>query len=202
MAVVICPGIHDPRFTESFLSNIYSDWQRLCQSGSLFIVPARNYSAYSGIDIFNYLCNQLTIADSSQNSTKLPILFISFSAGVVGAIAAAWMWQQSGGEVKALIALDGWGVPLAGNFPLYRISHDYFTHWSSALLGGGIESFYANPSVDHLDLWRVPQTARGWWLHQTSTGVETASPATATTVISDWLTRHNESQNLKNSVVR
>ncbi|MGB3188280.1 MAG: hypothetical protein WBB43_02490, partial [Limnoraphis sp.] len=94
--------------------------------------------------------------------------------------------------VKALIALDGWGVPLGGNFPIYRISHDRFTHWSSALLGGGVESFYADPPVEHLDLWSSPQTARGWWLHRTLTGVETASPATAKTVLSDWLTRHHE----------
>ena len=56
--------------------------------------------------------------------------------------------------MKALIAFDGWGVPLVGNFPIYRISHDQFTHWSSELLGKGDKSFYADPPVEHLDLWR------------------------------------------------
>ena len=203
MAVVIIPGIHDPRLTESFLSQVFSDWRSRCQSGNLLIFPTRDYPAYSGIDIFNYLCSITPTPAASppangsfgQNQAKLPklpIIFICFSAGVVGAIAAAWMWQQAGGEVKALIALDGWGVPLAGNFPIYRISHDRFTHWSSALLGAGIESFYADPPVEHLNLWSSPQTAKGWWLHRTSTGVETASPTTAKTVLSDWLNLHGE----------
>ncbi|WP_421656938.1 hypothetical protein [Leptothermofonsia sp. ETS-13] len=91
-------------------------------------------------------------------------MFIGFSAGVAGAIGAAWGWQWWGGKVKALIALDGWGVPLVGNFPIHRVSHDYFTHWSSALLGAGEDSFYAEPGVEHLDLWRSPHTASGWHL--------------------------------------
>ncbi|ERT09803.1 hypothetical protein M595_0176 [Lyngbya aestuarii BL J] len=200
MAVVICPGIHDPKLTESFVSQLFGDWRSRCQSGNLLIFPTQDYPAYSGIDIFNYLCSVTQVPSFSppssgsfgQHHVKLPIVFICFSAGVVGAIAAAWMWEQAGGQVKALIALDGWGVPLAGNFPIYRISHDHFTYWSSALLGGGTESFYADPPVEHLDLWSSPQTAYGWWLHRTSTGVETASPATAKTVLSDWLTRHHE----------
>ena len=65
-------------------------------------------------------------------------------------------------KVKALIAIDGWGVALWGNFPIYRLSHDYFTHWSSLALGGGDKNFYADPPVGHLDLWRSPQTTRGW----------------------------------------
>ncbi|EAW34737.1 hypothetical protein [Lyngbya sp. PCC 8106] len=203
MAVVICPGIHDPMLTESFLSQLFGDWRSRFQSGNLFVFPTQDYPAYSGIDIFNYLCSVTqspapfppangSFGQNDVKLPKLPIIFICFSAGVVGAIAAAWMWQQAGGQVKALIALDGWGVPLGGNFPIYRISHDRFTHWSSALLGGGVESFYADPPVEHLDLWSSPQTARGWWLHRTLTGVETASPATAKTVLSDWLTRHHE----------
>ncbi|UBF26093.1 hypothetical protein K9N68_31945 [Kovacikia minuta CCNUW1] len=93
---------------------------------------------------------------------QIPLVFIGFSAGVVGAIAAAWGWQLLGGAVQAFIAVDGWGVPLGGTFPIYRISHDSFTHWSSALLGAGETSFYADPAVDHLVLWRSPQAVKGW----------------------------------------
>jgi len=64
--------------------------------------------------------------------------------------------------VKAVIAFDGWGVPLLGNFPIHRISHDRFTDWSSTLWGRNDSSFYAEPDVAHLDLWRSPQTAQGW----------------------------------------
>lgn len=94
-----------------------------------------------------------------------------------------------GGQIKALIALDGWGVPLGGNFPIYRLSHDSFTHWSSALLGGGTESFYADPPVEHLELWRSPQTTKGWWNHQTPTGLKTATPTTAALFILEILNR-------------
>ncbi|MEB3278696.1 MAG: hypothetical protein VKK42_07195 [Lyngbya sp.] len=200
MAVVIIGGIHDPKLTESFVSLLFSDWRDRCQSGNLLIFPTQDYPAYSGIDIFNYLCSVAQTPAPSppprggfeQNQAKLPIILICFSAGVVGAIAAAWMWQQAGGEVKAFIALDGWGVPLGGNFPIYRMSHDRFTHWSSALLGAGMESFYADPPVEHLNLWSSPQSAKGWWLHRNSTGVETASPTTAKTVVSYWLKTHGE----------
>lgn len=190
MAVVVCPGIHNPALTESFVCQLFSDNFSRCLE-KVLIFPTQDYPAYSGLDIFNYLCSQ-SQQISPPSPVKLPLVFIGFSAGVVGAIAAAWMWQAAGGEVKALIALDGWGVPLGGNFPIYRLSHDYFTHWSSGLLGSGVESFYADPPVEHLNLWSSPQTTRGWWLHQTSTGVNTASPTTAKTVLSDWLTRHNE----------
>ena len=203
MAVLICPGIHDPNLTESFLSQVFGDWRSRCQSGNLFVFPAGDRPAYSGLDIYNYLCSVTRSAappppangsfgQNPPRSPKLPIVFISFSAGVVGAIAAAWMWERAGGEVKAFIALDGWGVPLGGNFPLYRMSHDRFTHWSSALLGAGVESLFADPPVEHRDLWSSPQSARGWWLHRTATGVETASPATAKTVLSDWLNDRGE----------
>jgi hypothetical protein len=95
-------------------------------------------------------------------SLEEPTIWLAFSAGVVGAIGAAWGWQLASGKVLAFIALDGWGVPLFGNFPIHRLSHDRFTHWSSALLGAGADSFYADPAVEHLDLWRSPSTAWGW----------------------------------------
>ncbi len=195
----ICPGIHDRSLTDSFLDELYKQGLGQHQSGELLIFPTSDYPAYSAFDILNFLCRETQSSGSlhfySQNLSNdcVKLVFISFSAGVVGAMGAALMWQQFGGEVEALIAIDGWGVPLVANFPIYRISHDHFTHWSSALLGGGNESFYAAPGVEHLEVWRSPQTTQGWWLHSMTSGTQTASPATAASVLIHWLRRHGVS---------
>ena len=63
---------------------------------------------------------------------------------MVGAIIAGNLWQKNGGKVKVLFAFDGWGVPLIADFPCYRLSHDYFTHTTSKLLGGDKNAFYAS----------------------------------------------------------
>jgi hypothetical protein len=96
-----------------------------------------------------------------------------------------------GGTVKAFLAFDGWGVPLYGNFPIHRISHDYFTHWSSALLGGGEDSFYAEPAVEHLDLWRKPNVCKGWWVHPATDGKrERRTHTTASKFVNQLLQRY------------
>ncbi|MEM9537986.1 MAG: hypothetical protein AAGA60_00580 [Cyanobacteria bacterium P01_E01_bin.42] len=147
MKIFICPGMHSPELTDSFIENLGLSRDRL------LILPP-HIPPYSGIEILDFLnCN----CDRTAS-----LLCIAFSAGVVGTIFAASVWQGQGGTVSALIALDGWGVPLVGDFTIYRLSHDYFTHWSSALLGAGEESFYADPGVEHLELWRSPRTIRGW----------------------------------------
>ncbi len=164
--LVICPGIHDLQLTQDFLealhssetSNLSSRW-----TDKVLIFPTQDYPAYSAIHILEFLQRHF-------GQMTPPLVLISFSAGVAGAIGAAWGWQLSGGQVKAFIAFDGWGVPLYGNFPIHRLSHDYFTHWSSALLGAGEESFYADPAIAHLDFWRSPNTCRGWWIHPAAAG--------------------------------
>ncbi|MEC4983081.1 MAG: hypothetical protein SAJ37_09210 [Oscillatoria sp. PMC 1068.18] len=153
---IICPGIHSPELTNSFIQQLSQNSEE--DSKNLIIFPAPERQAYSAIDIFNFLHSDATINNNSS------LLFIAFSAGVVGAMGAALAWQMQQRKVKALIAFDGWGMPLAGNFPIHRLSHDYFTHWSSALLGAGEDSFYAEPSVEHLNLWANPQTTLGWWV--------------------------------------
>ncbi len=164
MTIIICPGIHSPELNQEFLEQL--QWQ----PANLLIFPAQDYPAYSAIHILQFL---------RQSRLPLsPVVFISFSAGAVGAIGAAWGWQMWGGTVKAFIAVDGWGVPLGGNFPIHRLSHDYFTHWSSALLGAGEDSFYADPPVDHLDLWRQPSNVDGWRVSVGVTG-EQRQPLTA-----------------------
>ncbi len=157
--IILCPGIHEPALTQSFISGwLDSSTDNLSYHNKLNIVvfPGQGLLALSSLHILQFL------RDRFKDQLESPIVFISFSAGVVGAIAAACQWQLLGGQIKAFIAIDGWGVPLWGNFPIHRLSHDYFTHWSSALLGSGQNNFYAQPAVDHLSLWRSPQTVTGW----------------------------------------
>jgi hypothetical protein len=165
MSIVICPGIHDPALTHSFLSGWLEQGGERSQipaSVNILVAPTEGYLAISPFHILQFLHARL------QNRLESPVVFISFSAGVVGAIVAAHQWQLCGGHIKAFIAIDGWGVPLGGNFPIHRMSHDYFTHWSSCLLGSGENNFYADPAVDHLEMWRAPQTVQGYWVDSDS----------------------------------
>jgi hypothetical protein len=161
MSVIICPGMHQQNLTESFLS----DWLSLiADSGislnveNILVFPEQGILTLSAFHILQFLHHSL------KNRLESPVIFISFSAGVVGAIIAAMQWQVFGGHVKAFIAIDGWGMPLGGNFPIHRLSHDYFTHWSSASLSSGKDNFYAEPPVDHLSMWRSPQKVMGYWV--------------------------------------
>ncbi len=159
MTIILCPGIHDSELTESFVSGllgIASDGSIRYNQLNILVVPTQGVLPLSPLYVLDFLHDRL----GSQPAS--PVIFISFSAGVVGAIAAAWQWQHEGGHVKAFIAIDGWGVPLSGNFPIHRLSHDFFTHWSSLLLGSGQNNFYAEPPVEHLTMWRSPQTVHGW----------------------------------------
>lgn len=158
MTYLICPGIHDQKLTDSFIGVLK---QQEINIHELLVFPVDYCPPFSAFHLVDFLEKQL------KNQQDEPLSFISFSAGVVGAIGAAWMWEKQGKQVRAFIAFDGWGVPLGGNFPIYRLSHDYFTHWSSALLGSGEESFYADPPVEHLDLWRSPDQAVGWHISKT-----------------------------------
>ncbi len=181
MRLVICPGVHEPKLTDCFLAGlsgilaVAADRQNQQILNSVKVFPAHKHPPFSAIDILHFLYSQDLAGES--------LVFVSFSAGVAGAIGAAWMWQQIGGKVGAFFALDGWGVPLGGNFPIHRISHDRFTHWSSAIIGSGGDSFYADPAIAHLDLWREPQTAKGWHIGKTTDGLETTTPATAATFL-------------------
>lgn len=166
MSIIICPGIHESSLTQSFirgLLEVADDSSLLIESVDILTFRANHLSALSGFHIWQFLRENL--ADKLES----PVIFISFSAGVVGAITAASLWQIFGGNVRAFIAIDGWMVPLAGNFPIHRISHDYFTHWSSCLLGSSCNNFYAQPAVEHLELWRNPTSVVGHWVDLPST---------------------------------
>lgn len=164
MQIVICPGIHPSALTAQFVQAM--------SLPTAWVYPAPEAPAYSGGHILAFLLRQLRpdISQSAagcsiQSIAQTPILLIGFSAGVVGAITAADLWQALGGRVVALIAIDGWGMPLRSGFPVHRFSHDSFTHWSSALFDTQLETqirFYAEPAVGHLNLWRAPQITQGW----------------------------------------
>jgi hypothetical protein len=182
---MICPGVHDSCLTTSFLTAL--DLTRLGLSA--WTVPTDRCPPYSGWHIQQFVRDQLLVGDPDGRRPP-PLLWIGFSAGVVGAIAAAHLWQSQGGQVVALIAVDGWGVPLAGDFPIHRISHDAFTHWSSVGLGPAGDSFYADPGVPHLDLWRSPHTATGWQTSPASPGFRQAT--TAATFITALLRQYRD----------
>lgn len=158
MNIIICPGIHATESTTNFVTELLNP--RILEYNNnmlnILIYPRAGLLTLSAFHILRFLGDRL------GNKLESPVIFIGFSAGVVGAIGAATKWQFQGGNVQALIAIDGWGVPLWGNFPIHRLSHDHFTHWSSAILGSGEDNFYANPPVDHLSMWRSPQTVKGY----------------------------------------
>lgn len=184
---VICGGEHSPSLTDSFVRQVFLLTPKLYLPPNLLVFPSTWGPVWSPFHILKFLELSLT----PMPFENLPaVIFISFSAGVAGAIGAAWGWQQRGGKVAAFFALDGWGVPLVGDFPIYRLSHDYFTHWSSALLGSGEESFYATGPVSHLQLWEMPQTVQGWWHNTASFGSYPPRPTTAALFLVSLLERH------------
>lgn len=158
MSIFICPGLHLPQLTHCLLQELsLSATTNSIKSENIRIFPAQNYTTLSLLHIVQNL-----LTTYGQPEKAAPIVFISFSAGVIGALGAAWGWQLLGGKVKAVIAIDGWGVPLGGNFPIHRLSHDYFTHRTSIVLNSPEDSFYADPMVEHLQMWRSPSTVKGW----------------------------------------
>ena len=52
-------------------------------------------------------------------------------------------------------------------------------------MGGGEESFYADPGVGHLELWRSPQTVRGWWVNREGMRAPKSAAEFLTSIICD-----------------
>lgn len=146
MIIIICPGVHPPELTDRFVQSLALQ--------NYLVLPTESYLPYDAIAVYQWI-------DRQQLDKTQPLSFITFSAGVVGGFGAAIAWQLQGGKIYSFVAFDGWGVPLVANFPIYRVSHDYFTHWSSAILGAGRSGFYVEPAVEHLELWRSPINC-GW----------------------------------------
>ena len=150
MPVIICPGIHPTELTDRFVLALQLRIQQEC-----LVLPTGQYPPYSAIAVYQWLNQQ-------HRSTSEPLAFVCFSAGVVGGFGAALAWRLQGGTIHRFVAMDGWGMPLVADFPIHRLSHDYFTHWSSGILGAGQYGFYADPPVEHLAIWRSPETCYGW----------------------------------------
>ena len=146
MTIIICPGVHPPELTDRFIRSL--------ELQNYLVLPTEIYLPYNAIAVSQWL-------DRQALSKTQALSWIAFSAGVVGGFGAAIAWQLQGGKIHSFIAFDGWGVPLMANFPIYRVSHDYFTHWSSSILGAGL-GFYVEPAVEHLELWRSPISCCGW----------------------------------------
>ena len=169
--VLICPGFHPPALTAQFVRSVFG-------SGAAGFTPSSSsldlVQQASNLDSCDRLCplvveafcaNPVAIFDWMSRTlgppeTVDPILAVGFSGGVVGIAGALTLWQQQGGQVAKLIAIDGWGMPLFG-LPVCRVSHDWFTHWSTLPLGAGKVNFYADPPVEHLQMWACPDQVLG-----------------------------------------
>jgi hypothetical protein len=188
MTLVICPGMHDPALSDRFCQALFSRLSKAAPTAAdhsaqpYLLMPTDRHAPFDGWGMWSYWQTQI---DPSAD-----VLIIAFSAGVVGAIAAAQLWQGQGRTVTAVIAIDGWGVPHLGNFPCHRLSHDHFTHWSSALLGAGLDSFYAEPGVEHLAMWRSPDQVSGYWLPTPQATPHQAQKTTAVEFIASLLQRY------------
>lgn len=161
MNLIICPGMHEATITTNFISGLleFKPTTLSCLSSlNILVYRGEGLKTLSPFHILYFLFEKI-------EDVKAPVTFIGFSAGVVGALQAAYLWQILGGRVKAFIAIDGWGVPLVGNFPIHTISHDYFTHRSLLRFACRNNDFYAQPAVEHLEIWRSPQSVAGWWVN-------------------------------------
>lgn len=170
LPVVICQGFHDGALTE-----------RLVRSLPVFTQPyIVDTTTVSPFKVHQWLERTFGNRDAAA---QLPLVGIGFSAGVVGLAGALGLWKHQGGKVARLIAVDGWGVPVVG-LPVVRLSHDRFTHLSTLpldavgeLLGDASKvNFYADPSVDHLDLWGDPEAANGWEVARWQLGEKVGVP--------------------------
>jgi hypothetical protein len=153
VALIICPGMHDPQWTATLSNQLRSG--TLWPAANHYVFPHHSQLAWSAHALRTWLGTTVALGT--------PLVFLGFSAGCVAAITAAWTCQHRRDyPVEAVIALDGWGVPLVGPFTTYRLSHDRYTHITGAWCGPGDQSFYAEPAVPHQQLWQAPQRVWGW----------------------------------------
>lgn len=176
--LVICPGFHPHCWTDYLIAALspalavagpqQRPWQLL-----------RSPTILNGAVLRQYLQEHL----GPPGNTSAQPIFLGFSAGCVSAATLARYWRDQG-QGATLLCVDGWGVPLDAAATSYRLSHDRFTHQTSAWLGAGKEAFYADPPVPHGLMWQQPQRVLGWW-----TGPHhPPRRATAIACLAAWLT--------------
>lgn len=157
MAVVICPGVHPQGWTDAFLRAIAPILRsRHIQPVIPAVDPTWAWSTFALDRALNAVIPK----------ARSPLLLIAFSAGCVAATGVAQARIQRGEAVRAVVAIDGWGVAIAGPFATYRLSHDAFTHHTSAWLGSSDRRFYAEPAVPHAALWQRPDLVTGWQVQE------------------------------------
>ncbi|NJM96721.1 MAG: hypothetical protein HC800_05580 [Phormidesmis sp. RL_2_1] len=164
--IILCPGFHAAQITDSFVRSLPPSTYPLIVNA----FPANPLAVYDWL-----VATHRTTQDISPHS---PLIAIGFSAGVVGLTGALTLWQQQGGKILRFFAIDGWGVPISG-LPVQRLSHDRFTHWSTVPLGIGKINFYADPAVEHLQMWESPEHVYGRQIYGWQTPEQNAIPISA-----------------------
>ena len=106
MPIIICPGIHEPALTQSFIQGCLNPTSQ--KSVDLLVFPGQSYLTLSAFHILDFLYNRLS------NKLESPVMFICFSAGVIGGIGAATAWQLLGVMFKLLLLL------MVGEFLLWE----------------------------------------------------------------------------------
>lgn len=155
--IVICGGFNPINYNVNFV-NFLSNYE-----ANILVFPTEKYAPYDSLNIVNFL------QENSVNLYENHLIFIAFSAGVVGALGAGRLWQRKGREVLAILAFDGWGVPLIADFPIHCLSHDVFTHYSSCFWVKNQGHFVAIPTVSHQDIWRSPLSINGYYYSEKET---------------------------------
>ena len=157
LIIKVFSGFHDPSLTVQFIQQIQDGLNKNLLEDTLISFESNSMVMNS------WSFNREESLDGEGNE-KTSTLLIGFSAGVINAAIAANIMVNQQSNPVALIAIDGWGVPLFSKaFPVFRFSHDLFTHSSSTILGGqGI--FVADPPSSHLELWKSPSQVKGWFI--------------------------------------
>ncbi|MGF1567803.1 MAG: hypothetical protein ACFCVD_07000 [Nodosilinea sp.] len=161
VVLVVCGGLHPASYSGQILTILAQDHHLGQLRVLVFSPPPPPIAVLSAHALRRWLETALAPTQAATG-TYPKLIFWAFSAGCVGATALVEYWRRYRGQVLALFLVDGWGVPGITGVPIHRLSHDRFTHATSAWLGAENLSFYAHPAVPHLQLWQQPQLARGW----------------------------------------
>jgi hypothetical protein len=154
IGVILCPGLRGAEDAPGFWQAIQAHRSSNENAQPSVIILPRDCPVYSPKHVYHSI-------EPDLKAGLQRWIWIAYSAGVVGALGAARRWHEQF-PVHAFIALDGWGVPLAAPFPVYHLSHDWLTHLGVTFTNRLAGTFYAEPAVSHLELWRSPQMVTGW----------------------------------------
>lgn len=158
MGIIICPGLLAVAASQRF-------WQTVQEHSTTDLNLNRSVGTAETVIFLPPDCPvyspQHVLQAVRPLLTPEPWIWIGFSAGIVGGLGAA-RYCHDQFPVHAFIALDAWGVPLIAPFPIYHLSHDRWTHHIVAAFNTLEGSFFADPDVNHLDLWETPDRVSGW----------------------------------------